>query len=138
MDAKGVQLHVQPGEQLPAMQLDRLKMHQVLNNLVSNAVKFSPRGSVVTVSVAREGAAVVVSVHDSGPGIPASEFEKLFKPFQQTTVRSAGGEASSGLGLSIVKPIVEKHGGRIWVESKVDVGSTFRVSLPVPATTLGS
>ncbi|MFW5783132.1 MAG: ATP-binding protein [Spirochaetota bacterium] len=129
-DAKGIRLSVEPGEQVPTIQLDRLKMHQVLNNLISNAVKFSPEGSAVTVSVAREDTAVVVSVQDLGPGIPAPELDKLFEPFQQTTVRSPGGEASSGLGLSIVKAIVEKHGGRIWVDSTVDEGSTFRVSLP--------
>jgi len=130
-DAKGVRLDAQPGAQLPAMRLDRLKMHQVLSNLISNAVKFSPRGSTVTVASAREGSTAVISVQDTGPGIPTSELEQLYSPFHQTTVRSPGGEASSGLGLSIVKSIVEKHGGRISVESEVGVGSTFRVSLPI-------
>ncbi|TVR29614.1 MAG: PAS domain-containing sensor histidine kinase [Spirochaetaceae bacterium] len=131
-DARGIGLHVAHAEPLPAIQLDRLKMHQVLNNLISNAVKFSARGSVVTVSAARESTAVVVAVEDRGPGIPASEFQKLFTPFQQTTVRSPDGEAGSGLGLSIVKAIVEEHGGRIGVESEVGVGTTFRVWLPLP------
>ncbi|MFW5783044.1 MAG: sensor histidine kinase, partial [Spirochaetota bacterium] len=96
-----------------------------------NAVKFSRRGSSVSVAAKRDGAAVEVSVADEGPGIPASDLDKLFQPFQQASVRNPDGEPSSGLGLFIAKAIVEQHGGKIRVESRVGVGTTFRFSLPL-------
>ncbi|MFW5880853.1 MAG: sensor histidine kinase [Spirochaetota bacterium] len=130
-DARGVGLDVRPADDAPLLCADRLKTHQVLNNLISNAVKFSRRGSSVSVAARRDAAAVEVSVADEGPGIPASDLDKLFQPFQQASVRNPDGEPSSGLGLFIAKAIVEQHGGRIRVESRVGVGTTFRFSLPL-------
>ena len=134
-DAKGVGLDVRPAEDAPALCVDRLKTHQVLNNLISNAVKFSKRGSAVTVAAKRDAEAVEVSVADEGPGIPASDLDKLFQPFQRASVRTPDGEPSSGLGLFIARAIVEQHGGRIGVESRVGAGTTFRFSLPLPNET---
>jgi signal transduction histidine kinase len=73
---------------------------------------------------------VVISVQDQGQGIPAQEVDNLFADFGKTSVRPTAGEKSTGLGLAIVKRIVELHGGRIWVESKVGVGSVFTFTLP--------
>jgi signal transduction histidine kinase len=70
-------------------------------------------------------------VIDQGPGIPAHEIDKLFKPFQKTSVKATGGEKSTGLGLSIVRNIVQGHGGEVSVQSEIGVGSTFCFSLPI-------
>ena len=115
----------------PTMQLDPDKIEQVLNNLISNAIKYSHPNSTITVQLTREDAHALLSVRDEGQGIPAEDIDKLFQPFQRTSVQSTAGEKSTGLGLVIVKRIVEGHGGTIWVESAVGEGSTFFVSLPL-------
>ena len=117
---------------LPLFRFDRGKVEQVLNNLISNALNYSPPGTAVTVRAFRLDDSVVVSVCDHGPGIPAEELDKLFKPFSRTSVRSTAGEKSTGLGLAISRKIVDGHGGRIWAESEVGRGSTFSFSLPAP------
>ncbi|MGC9400221.1 MAG: ATP-binding protein [Anaerolineae bacterium] len=117
-------------EPLPPMSLDPEKIEQVLNNLLSNAIKYSHPRTTVHVRLRREDDHALLAVEDEGQGIPAEELERLFRPFQRTSVQSTAGERSTGLGLVIVKRIVEKHGGKIWVESRVGVGSTFFVALP--------
>lgn len=112
------------------MVVDPVKLEQVLNNLIGNAVKFSPPGSAVDVRVTAGPDAVTLSVEDRGPGVPPDELDKLFRPFERTRVRSTGGEKGTGLGLAIVKRIVEGHRGEIRVESEAGRGSTFQVSLP--------
>ncbi len=128
---KNIHIQVESYETIPEVIIDRGKIEQVLNNLISNAVKFSLPGTTVKVNLFLAGDHVTVSVVDQGPGIPANETEKLFKPFQRTSVRSTAGEKSTGLGLSIVRNIILGHQGKIWVESKVGVGSAFYFSLPL-------
>ncbi|MDD3472309.1 MAG: HAMP domain-containing sensor histidine kinase [Syntrophaceae bacterium] len=117
---------------IPELPVDSEKIKQVLNNLISNAVKFSKRGSEVGVKIWSTGVEVIVSVSDEGQGIPEHELGKLFQPFQRISVKSADGEDSTGLGLAIVKKIVTSHNGRVWVESEPGKGSTFFISLPIP------
>lgn len=124
-----IELEVEPG--LPPLLLDPDRIEQVLNNLLSNAVKFSPSGSAVRVLLRRDGGMVLLSVQDHGPGIPADEVVKLFKPFGRTSVKAVRGEKSTGLGLLIAKQVVDGHGGTIRVESTEGRGSTFLVSLPI-------
>jgi len=130
-DKKDIRLDFVPGRGLPLLRFDRGKVEQVLNNLISNALKFSSPGTAVTVQAARANGTVVVSVKDQGPGIPAEELDRLFKPFSKTSVRSTAGEKGTGLGLAISHRIVEGHGGRIWAESEVGKGTTFKFSLPI-------
>lgn len=130
---KSIQLVFQDYEQIPEVQADKEKIHQVLNNLISNAIKFSPAQTVIHIDVFRTGENVTVSVTDQGPGIPAEDGKKLFHPFSKTSVKSTGGEKTTGLGLAIVKKIVNGHRGNIWVESSLGKGSTFSFSLPLPA-----
>jgi signal transduction histidine kinase len=112
--------------------LDCDKITQCLDNLIGNAIKFSPPGSHVTVETAViELGTVIISVVDSGPGIPKEEIGRLFQPFQSTSVKPTGDEPSTGLGLTISRKVVECHGGKIWVESEVGKGSAFRISLPL-------
>lgn len=114
---------------IPLLKLDAPKIEQVLNNLISNAIKFSYPQTTVKVHTAKREKDVVVAVSDEGQGIPAGEVERLFVPFASLSVKSTGGEQSTGLGLAIVRRIIEGHGGRIWVRSEVGVGSTFSFSL---------
>lgn len=110
---------------------DHDRVVQIVDNLVANAIKFSPEGAPVKIKCERiKGTTVRFSVEDSGPGIPAADFDKLFERFQQldsSDKRSSGG---TGLGLAICKSLVELHGGEIGVESTVGSGSTFWFTLP--------
>ena len=130
-DNKSIRLDFTPERGLPLLRFDRGKIEQVMDNLISNALKFSERDTVVAVRVSRVKGAVVISVRDQGQGIPAEELDRLFEPFSRTSVRSTAGEKSTGLGLAICRKIVEGHGGRIWAESEVGNGTTFSVSLPL-------
>ncbi|MBF0276615.1 MAG: response regulator [SAR324 cluster bacterium] len=128
---KKIKLNFQSYEYLPQLMLDPLKMEQVFNNLISNAIKYSPANTSVLISVFQSGDYVMVSVKDQGPGIPEAEIPNLFKAFQTTSVQSTAGEKSTGLGLMIVNKIILGHQGRIWVESKQGEGSIFFFSLPM-------
>ncbi len=124
--------------ELPAVRLDRSRMAQVIDNLVSNAVKYSHPGTKITVAAAATGGEAEIRVRDEGQGIPLEEQEKLFKHFGKTSVKATAGERSIGLGLAIIKNIVDAHGGRIRVESRPGEGSTFIVTLPVGGPALGA
>ena len=128
--AKDIELVFAPESAMPEVPLDGQRIEQVLNNLVSNAVKFSQSGTRIEVGIARQNGSVVVSVQDQGQGIPAGELGKLFRPFARTCVQSTGGEKCTGLGLAIARKIVEGHHGRIWVDSEVGKGTTFRFAVP--------
>ena len=130
-ERKQISMDLRQEGDIPLMLLDAGKIRQVLDNLLSNAVKYSHPGTTVTVSLARRGPKVVLSVTDQGQGISANEQEKLFQWLGKTSVKSTAGEKSSGLGLAIARRIVEGHRGRIWVESEVGKGTTFYVALPV-------
>ena len=128
---KDIDLRIEVSGGLPALQLDPVRIGQVLDNLLSNAIKFSNPGSVVTVRVGRRSDTVFITVEDHGCGIPANEIENLFQPFGRTSVRPTAGELSTGLGLAIAKRIVAAHQGSIEVESTLGVGTTFRIVLPI-------
>ncbi|HEY0945102.1 MAG TPA: HAMP domain-containing sensor histidine kinase [Opitutaceae bacterium] len=103
---------------------------RVAGNLVSNAVKYSPAGTVVSVTLAVEQEHLRLSVQDQGPGISAADQKKLFRKFTRLSARPTGGETSSGLGLAIVKRITEAMQGRVWCESELGRGATFHVAVP--------
>jgi len=112
------------------LRADGERIAQVLNNLVSNAIKYSPNGGDVLVSVAQQGEEAVVSVQDSGIGIPSSDLPHLFEPFRRTGV-SRETAPGVGLGLSVAQRIIEAHGGGIEVQSTIGAGSIFRIHLPL-------
>ena len=117
---------------------DRDRLEQVLGNLLENAVKYSPDGSDVTVTVDDRGDSLVTAVCDRGIGIPADELAQVFERFHRGRQVSSTNYGGLGLGLYITKQIIERHGGTIWVESKEGQGTTFFFSLPtaeVPALT---
>jgi two-component system, OmpR family, sensor kinase len=126
---KDIRIDLQ-AEPLPTTLLDASKMEQILNNLIGNAIKFSPNGSKITIKLVQDLSSFVLSVQDEGPGIPAHIRENLFKTFQRGQPGTQG-EKSTGLGLVIVRRIVEGHGGNIWLESVEGRGTTFFVSMPI-------
>ncbi len=124
----GVRLTVCADEDLPHVMADRERVLQVLSNLIGDALKFTPRAGEITVGVSAEDGRVVISVADTGPGIPEESRAHLFDRFWKG--RSSGSKAA-GLGLAIVKGLVEAHEGEVWVESEAGAGSTFSFSLPL-------
>lgn len=110
---------------------DVFKMDQVIGNLVNNAIKFSNPGSKIRVEISKYDEKVVLSVTDYGKGIQPENLEKIFQPFTKLSTTGTSGEKGTSLGLSIVKRIVEGHGGKIWVESVVEKQTTFYVELPL-------
>jgi signal transduction histidine kinase len=109
---------------------DRDRLEQVLGNLLENAVKYSPDGSDITVSVDDRGESFVTAVCDRGIGIPADELGQVFERFHRGRQVSSTNYGGLGLGLYITKQIIERHGGTIWVESREGQGTTFYFSLP--------
>lgn len=103
---------------------------QVFDNLVSNAIKYSPAGKRIDVRLARRDAVIRCEVQDQGPGVSAEDLKKMFGKFARLTARPTGGESSTGLGLSIVKKMVEAGGGKVWCESELGKGARFIVELP--------
>ncbi|KAF0095413.1 MAG: response regulator receiver [Puniceicoccaceae bacterium 5H] len=112
---------------------DRQGVQRVLENLISNAIKFSPYESRVSVVLRRRDDFALIDVEDEGPGIPTGEEDKLFKEFSRTSNRPTGGEKSTGLGLSICRKIVEMHHGQIEAENLPGKGARFRIQLPLTA-----
>ncbi len=113
---------------------DRDRVNQVLDNLIGNAIKFSPQGGTITLRLEEAGEMLQVSVSDSGIGIPEEQIERIFERFYQVDGSATRKFGGAGLGLAIVKRIVEAHGGRIWVNSRLGQGSTFSFTLPKAST----
>jgi len=133
-EGKYIRIELELDPELPAtLPVDPGKVEQVLNNLLGNALKYAHSGTDVAVRAIVDGSWVRVEVEDEGQGIPADEHEGLFTAFSTTSVSATAGEGSTGLGLMIVRRIVEGHGGRIWVESQAGKGSTFAFTLPIEA-----
>jgi signal transduction histidine kinase len=106
-------------------------MREAIDNLVSNAVKYSPLGGTIELLVAQEPGSIVVEVRDQGAGLSPEDISRLFGRFQRLSAKPTAGETSTGLGLSIVKRIVDLHGGRITVDSSgPGKGATFKLALP--------
>lgn len=118
---------------LPTVEADPRRLEQVLRNLLDNAVKYSPEGGKITLSATLEGGSVVVSVADQGIGIPPEEQGRVFERFFRAAGAARVSRRGAGLGLSICRGVVEAHGGRIWLESRVGRGTTVHFSLPVGA-----
>jgi signal transduction histidine kinase len=130
-DRKQIHLSAEFDGEMGPIRADGGKIIQVLDNLVSNAIKYSDPGTAIQVSVQGAGDQVELRVADQGRGISPEQLGRLFEPFARGETRPTGGERSSGLGLAIVQRIVEGHGGRIEVTSCPGEGSTFVVFLPV-------
>jgi two-component system sensor histidine kinase KdpD len=118
----------------PLVNADEKRIYQVMQNLITNAVKYSPDGGCITLSAHVERRELVIQVADQGLGLPAAEIDKIFDRFHRVQSEVSRGIGGTGLGLAICKGLVEAHGGRIWAESAGEgKGSTFRFSLPLLA-----
>ena len=128
--AKGININFSLQEDIPLITADESKLSQVISNLLSNAVKFTPRGGAITVSAGIKGDYLEVYVEDTGPGIPNGYKERIFEKFVQVE-NGERVKRGVGLGLPIVKFIVEQHGGKVWVESETGNGAKFLFTLPI-------
>lgn len=128
---KNIELVLENNEFIPILMVDKSRISEVVDNLVSNAIKFTKPGGHVKIQCNVRQSEVVTQVQDSGLGLNENDLKNVFFSFKKLSARPTGGETSTGLGLAIVKKIVEMHGGRVWVESEKGKGSTFSFSLPI-------
>lgn len=127
----GISLQLDIKEYLPKIRLNKEKMSRAINNLVSNAMKFTPKDGHVTLHVISHNNFLQIEIFDTGIGIPPEQLPSLFDKFTEAKREGLHGESTTGLGLSITKQIIELHGGSISVSSKVREGTTFTIKLPV-------
>ena len=127
---RGIALHLTVDERLGQMRADERKVRQVVLNLLSNAIKFTPEGGRIEVAAVPRHEFVEVSVSDTGIGIAPEDQEAVFEEFRQVGTAAKKVEGT-GLGLALSRRFIELHGGRIWLESRVGIGSTFTFSIPV-------
>jgi signal transduction histidine kinase/DNA-binding response OmpR family regulator len=130
---KPIQFHKHIAENLPRIEGDRERLVKVVVNLISNAAKFTEQGSV-TCSAILQHDALIIAVTDTGCGMNTDEQEKVFEKFKHVGGMLTGKQHSTGLGLPICKQIITHHGGKLWLESRLDHGSAFLFSLPLPHT----
>jgi signal transduction histidine kinase len=130
-EKKKIKITLKADTSIPRIQCDANKIEQVINNLLTNAIKYSHADTEITIHISATKDEVLMAFADQGVGIPKDELEGLFHPFVKTSAKVTGGESSTGLGLAITKKIVLEHHGRIWSESSIGKGSTFYVALPI-------
>jgi signal transduction histidine kinase len=131
LSIKQQEIILQPLDTEILVSVDQNKIIEVIENLISNAIKYSGYGKKINVDVLVENDQAIIKVRDEGPGLSENDKEKVFKKFQKLSAKPTGNETSTGLGLYIAKRIIDRHGGKIWVESEYGKGSTFCISLPV-------
>jgi signal transduction histidine kinase/FixJ family two-component response regulator len=131
--SRGIALLVNVPASLPAVWGDPVRIQQILQNLLSNGVKFTPPGGSVALTASGEGAAVRLAIADTGVGIKPEDFPRLFRDFERLEHGQSQQADGTGLGLSLTRHLVDLHGGRIEVASEVGIGSTFTVWLPIAA-----
>jgi PAS domain S-box-containing protein len=129
-NARGVRLECGTIVDVPNVRADRVRLRQILYNLISNAVKFTDRGGMVRIRARRDGERVAIAVIDTGVGIAPADLSRLYRAFEQLTLPSGDRPGGTGLGLALTKRLVEMHGGAIDVESELGVGTTFTVRIP--------
>ena len=129
-EKKGITHHMDLEPDALLINADKNRLNQVLENFLSNAIKFSPRGKQVTVCTRKTGASFLVEVSDSGPGLTEEDMKKLFVKYARLSNKPTGGEKSSGLGLAICKKIIELQGGTTGARNNAEGGATFWFELP--------
>lgn len=130
--AKGIELRLEPSEGSPTVIGDRTLLRQSISNLVDNAVKYTPSGGEVNIGLDITEDTATIRVSDTGIGIAPGDQERLFEKFYRIKRRETGNVSGTGLGLALVKSIVQRHEGRVWAESVLNQGSTFYIQLPLP------
>lgn len=116
----------------PTVYADQLRLNEVADNLINNAIKYSPKGKAITITIRERNGKAMLEVKDEGPGLTDKDKKQLFQRFSRLSAQPTDGEDSSGLGLSIVRELVKEHDGKVWAESEGNVkGSRFMVELPI-------
>ncbi len=128
---KNIALEIDKRPDLPQITVDKIRIVEVMNNLVSNAIKYTYPGGRVHVFCETEPSLVVTHIEDTGQGLSEKDLREIFTSFKKLSARPTAGETSTGFGLAIVKKIVELHHGKVWVDSQLGKGSRFSFSLPV-------
>ncbi|WP_340820188.1 PAS domain-containing sensor histidine kinase [Methanolobus sp. WCC4] len=128
---KDIHIEIEMNEEIKNISADRIKFKQILTNLLSNAIKFTPENGNVNIKVEILEDHLQTSIKDTGIGIAEEDMDKLFQPFKQLNPHLTRKHEGTGLGLALSKKFVEMHGGKIWVESKIDEGSVFTFTIPV-------
>ena len=129
--AKSIELKLLLPDNLPEIEIDKERIEQTINNLISNAIKFSSSETTISLKAEKKDKEIHVSILDQGQGIPKEELSHIFEFFKTTSTSPTAKETSTGLGLAISKQIIEAHKGKIWVESEKEKGSIFTFSLPI-------
>jgi len=130
-EKKNIQLQCRDAKEQYYARAEENTIHQVLDNLISNAIKYSPPGKYISVCLAKSHKYVHCKIRDQGPGFTDEDKHKLFGQFSRLSAKPTGGEHSTGLGLFIVKKLVEAMQGKVWCESQLGQGATFIIELPV-------
>jgi two-component system phosphate regulon sensor histidine kinase PhoR len=130
VEAKRQEITIDVAPETATLQVDCPKLHDILRNLIENAVNYAPEGSLITVSCRRQGVSVVLSVADEGPGIPEADLGRVFERFYRVDRARARGPGGTGLGLAIVKHLVGLHGGTVTAGNRPQGGALFTVTLP--------
>ncbi len=131
---KSINLLFEKQNDLPPVKVDSQKIDEVIDNLVSNAIKFTQKGGTVRINTLKKDKNIVVEINDNGLGLSEGDIRKAFQRGVKLSAQPTAGEHSSGLGLWIVKKLVEAHKGRVWVQSALGKGSTFAFSIPIDET----
>jgi len=131
-EAAGINLILDIPPNLPPIQATPDLLNQVMDNLLDNAIKFSPEGGEIRIRAWQEGGEIIIAVSDQGVGIPPDKLDRVFERFYQVDGSSTRQFGGMGIGLTLCKRIIEGHGGRIWAESEGEgKGSTFYIALPI-------
>jgi two-component system, OmpR family, phosphate regulon sensor histidine kinase PhoR len=130
--ASGHTIDLQLATDAPPIAADSVRLHQVFDNLLDNALKYTPARSSIAIRTAIVASTLEIRIVDNGPGIPPKDLPHLFERFYRVDKGRSREKGGTGLGLSIVKHIVQLHGGKVWAESTLGQGTTFAVSLPLP------
>ncbi|MFA7625663.1 MAG: HAMP domain-containing sensor histidine kinase [Candidatus Kapaibacterium sp.] len=128
---KSINFHQELGSDLPLPEIDPQRIDEVLDNLISNAVKFTPQGGTIRIKSYKESDKIVVEINDNGLGLTEEDLKHAFQRGARLSAKPTNGEASTGLGLWIVKKLIDAHHGKVWVKSIIGKGSTFAFSVPV-------
>jgi signal transduction histidine kinase len=132
---KNISLNVELPKDMPnVIQADQALLHQAVYNLVENALKYTPEGGSVTINASTMDNSLIFSIADNGIGVSPDDLPRLFEKFYRGSQREARAQHGTGLGLAIVRSIAERHGGRVWVDSKLGQGSMFYLQIPLTQT----
>lgn len=134
----GHRIDLECAVELPVVSADVVRLRQVFDNLLDNALKYTPAQSFITIRAVRTASEVEIRIVDNGPGIPARDLPHIFERFYRVDKGRSREKGGTGLGLSIVKHIVQLHGGRVWAESAAGQGTTIVITLPLPPASAAS